>query len=90
MILPTSPALLAATPSGSWHAWIQALKKSGKGGLPGRPDSAELAAPLPIWVDCHLSWYLDQPKNPKNALFSKIVLRAGAKVCQGQLEEWAL
>jgi hypothetical protein len=76
-------------PSDSWEAWATAIIEGGKKGLPGRPDAKPIEAALPVWVDCYLSHYLDQPSSPKNPLISKIVLRSNSKLCAGSLTDWA-
>jgi hypothetical protein len=78
-----------APPSNSWEAWATAIIEGGKKGLPGRPDAKPIEAVLPVWVDCYLSHYLDQPSSPKNPLISKLVLRSNSKLCAGSLTEWA-
>jgi len=78
-------------PPGSWEHWIQTIKSDAPKGLPSRPDKLALFEPLPIWVDCHLSYYFDKPsKTPKSKISKKIVLRSNPKDCKGALEEKSL
>jgi len=84
-----SEVLLRIPPQNSWEAWMLAMMKGGKGGLPGRPDGKKINEELPVWVDCFLSHYIDQPQTKKNALLSKLVLKAHSKLCIGSLSEWA-
>src|SRR5688572_2831959 len=72
---------------GSWEAWIEGTIS---GTDKPRPDGEAKMAKLPVWVDCHLSWRLDQPADPtkKNQFPSEIILRANPKICDGQLEQW--
>jgi hypothetical protein len=73
---------------GSWEHWIIAIKSDGKQGLPGRPDRLPLSAPLPPWVDCHLSHYIDIPTSQsKPKIFKKIILQSDTKLCKGSLED---
>ena len=79
-------------PLGSWENWIQQILKGVE--VP-RPDGLAKMAALPVWVDCHISWWMDQPRSEKsNPQFtvkipSEIILRATPKICEGQLEQWA-
>jgi hypothetical protein len=78
-------------PKGSWEHWIQSVLNDGKQGLPGRPDNLSLLEPLPLWVDCHLSYYLDQPQlKTKPKIIKKLILRSTEKDCQGSLAERSL
>jgi len=77
-------------PSGSWEAWLIALRQ-GKSPLPMRPDGRNLSLPLPLWVDCHLSWSTDRPQSKTRlGLADEIVLVGNPKLCRGQLEDWAV
>ncbi len=52
-----------------------------------RPDAQNLEAPLPLWVDCHLSWMYDRGRIKK--ISPKLVLRSTSNTCVGQLENYA-
>jgi hypothetical protein len=84
-----SETVTSLPPLNSWEAWMRAMMNGGKGGLPGRPDGKKINEELPVWVDCFLSHYIDQPQSKKNALLSKLVLKAHSKLCIGSLSEWA-
>jgi len=80
----------ATAPAGSWEAWLVELRL-GASPPPARPDSKNISLPLPLWVDCHLSWAADRPKSKTRAhLSGEIVLVGNSKLCRGQLEEWAI
>lgn len=89
--LGLTPSQSSAPPSGTWEAWIIALRTGAPRGLPGRPDGKNLTDPLPLWVDCHLSWLLDHPEYQKkiSPLGRKVILRSTPRACAGQLEQWA-
>jgi len=72
--------------AGSWEEWIS-IVRTGKS-TPDRPDGKNLLLPLPLWVDCHLSWISDQPNN-KFSIPDEIVLQSSPKTCQNQMENWA-
>jgi|GEM_PF-6756688 len=81
---------LANAPEKSWEAWILALRR-GSTPPPPRPDMKNISLPLPLWVDCHLGWASDRPKSKTRVTLSgEIVLVGTPKLCQGQLEEWAV
>jgi hypothetical protein len=77
-----------APPLGSWENWI---RETLKGISTPRPDGLAKMAPLPTWVDCHISWWMDRPRKEDTNLKipSEIILRASPKICEGQLEQWA-
>lgn len=55
-----------------------------------RPDRRPVGDPLPLWVDCHLSWIADHPRLGRAQKLPKgLTLRATARKCRGQIEEWA-
>lgn len=75
-----------AVPSGSWEAWIQAIRSNAVGGLPGRPDRKSLDAELPLWVDCALSFHWERQQAPRPRIAKNLILNSDAKACEGQLE----
>ncbi len=77
-----------SAPQGSWEAWLQSIRR---GETKPRPDALPLMARLPAWVDCHLSWSVDQRslKRRSSKIPPELVLRASPKLCEGQLEQWA-
>jgi hypothetical protein len=87
LLSPSLSSLQASAPSGSWEEWIEKLR-SGVKPTPPRPDGKNMLLPLPLWVDCHLSWISDQPKN-KFSLPDGIVLQTSPKMCRNQMENWA-
>ncbi len=92
LLSPGTPAASATQdpPLGSWEAWLVALRH-GQSPPPPRPDQKNISLPLPIWVDCHLSWAADRPKAPTHVTLSgEIVLVGSPALCKGQLEEWAV
>ncbi len=72
-------------PTGSWEAWIVALRE---GKNMARPDKKNSEADLPLWVDCHLSWAVDvgKEKSGLRTLPKQWVLKSTQKECTGQLE----
>ena len=74
---------------GTWEAWLLRMRAS-QSWAPVRPDKKEISEPLPLWVDCHLSWMLDHPRLGRELHVPKgLILHASAKLCKGQIEEWA-
>lgn len=77
-------------PQGSWEAWLVQVR-AGIKPTPARPDGKNLSLPLPLWIDCQLSWAADRPKAAGQAAPpDQIVLLGNAKLCRGQLEDWAV
>lgn len=77
---------------GQWEAWILRTRRPEFSKLwpAERPDGKKLEEPLPLWVDCHLSWMMDHPKYQKGSRVPRgVVLRSSPKKCRGQLEEFA-
>ncbi len=83
----TLPAL-SSIPEGSWEHWIT----NARNGIQStRPDSLITSAPLPMWVDCHLGWWIDELLKQNKALnphLRSVVLRGTPALCRGQAEEW--
>lgn len=78
--------------NGTWEAWILRMRRPDLAKLlsPMRPDKKKIADPLPLWVDCHLSWVADHPKLGKTQkLLDGVVLRSSSRKCRGQIEQWA-
>ena len=88
---PNEASDISETPiQNSWEAWILKARFAKKPKeLPIRPDQRSLTEPLPLWVDCHLSWSFDQPQARTSPALQGVVLRSTPHLCKGQLEEWA-
>ncbi len=79
----------ALPPNGSWEAWMMRMSRKDLARLlsPLRPDKKKMSEPLPLWVDCHLSWVADHPKlGPSQRLLDGVVLRSDPRKCRGQIE----
>jgi hypothetical protein len=91
-VLTTSTTLAqeSAPPPDSWEAWILALPKNSDK-APPRPDKRLSPLPLPLWVDCHLSWRFERAARAKKTLSlpGDLVLRTEPSDCEGQIERWA-
>ncbi|MBS1985017.1 MAG: hypothetical protein JST16_12680 [Bdellovibrionales bacterium] len=87
---PAAHADYSPAPPKTWELWLQQATAPRAEHVPPRPDGQPLTAELPLWVDCHLSWRMDQPKLSKTSQVpSGVVLRSTPEKCKGQIEEWA-
>lgn len=82
-----------APESDSWEAWIGKIHNLKSGDKsPPRPDKRSLFMPLPLWVDCHLSWLFERKSSLplKIKLPEELVLESSPSSCADQSERWAI
>ncbi len=77
----------------SWEHWVSQLHtRKAQEALPPRPDGKRFFMPLPLWVDCHLSWLFEKKSqlSLKINLPDSIVLESNRDQCSQQSELWAI
>lgn len=92
LLLLAHTSAFALPPNGSWEAWMLRMRRADLARFlsPLRPDKKKLSAPLPLWVDCHLSWVADHPRLGRSQkILEGVILRSNSRKCRGQFEAHA-